>query len=216
MIASAAVNGRSVRVLSCMFERRRPCADHCERRQLQPQLQPRRRAVPHRAPTRPVETSCPPVTFEAFAVVRGRAVCAGHKAVTSAVVRPGTGSSGPRCCTGCCTTPPRSGASRSRPCQTNARGQRCQEPRLSEPRARRLVHRCSHNPHVARHALGPLRMTGIRPVPLAPCGTRFLAPSLDHRSCRPGSLVLQPHLRAPFSGCVVAAAGACLMSAAPS
>jgi hypothetical protein len=29
-------------------------------------------------------------------------------------------------------------------------------------------------------------------------------------------LVLQPHLRAPFSGCVVAAAGAGLVSPAPS
>ncbi len=38
-------------------------------------------------------------------MVRACAVCAGHKAAASAVVRPDTGSSGPRCCTGCCSSP---------------------------------------------------------------------------------------------------------------
>ena len=127
----------------------------------------------------------PPVTFEWFPTVRRCAVFSAQKAATYAVVRAGAAWSGPRCCTGCCTA----ARGRARPARAHARP----TPEVGVARAeavgaRGAATRAPLLAQPARHVLGALRMTGVRPVPLAPCGARFLAPTLDDRSCRPGSL----------------------------
>jgi hypothetical protein len=69
-------------------------------------------------------TPQPPVTFEGFVAVRRYAVCAGERFASSACVRLDSPRFGARCCTGCCSCLPRSGAS----CLRRVCAGRCSEP----------------------------------------------------------------------------------------
>ena len=55
--------------------------------------------------------TCPQVTFEGFIPVRRCATCAGERLASSVDVRPNSPWFGARCCTGCCSPPPRLGVS---------------------------------------------------------------------------------------------------------